>query len=1307
MGGQARLVGLVSLPVTRASVNGFVLSDCLLDSGSQKSLIDSNVMRIIAPHVELHPATRLVSASGHPLKALGTCRLPIKIVAEGDNSEVDFPFTVVEELSHDCVFGWDFMQKNHVTLDCSDASGQLKIRIKKPVRIPPRSVSCLSVRIDKELCVDSDYVLTGQRSDQIDITDSLLRPFAPHEIPLYVRNRSDRFVTLHRRDVIGYLQPADGADISDVSPPPTDTDETDDNPAEVNGVSASDGQFLGQDADDILAQFEIGEEIKGTNRDKVAKLLRSFSDVFSKSYSDIGCYSGGEADLELKPGAKPQFVKPYPVPFAKEAALKQQLAELQASGIIAEGEPCEWNSPVILISKGGDKASDRPAEFRIIEDMRKVNQVLLPKKFVLPSIDDFLYSLQGWKIASSLDIKHAFWNLKLSKESQKICAFYALGKTWRPTRLPMGCSQSSFHLHVVMHRVLGNIPGVTIYADDVLLTSPDAEHHMRLLQTVLDKLRRAGFKLSPKKCRIGMNRLSYLGHEITPEGIAIDADRIRCIQELKPPATVKEAKRIYGFFAWFKKFLPSFSSVSAPLVRLANADRFYWDPELGHAFNTLRQTLLYGQVLAYPTREDRFVLYTDSSSVGSGQVLCQIQNGEEKVIAFNGSKYSKPQSKWTIYELELFSFVTGLKKFYKFLADAEFTWVCDCKSALKILQNKDEMNPRIIRWRAFVSQFHYQPEHRPASRMRHVDMISRIPEHYSETGRSDGDTDKVGPPTTFDSPVCGDAANPAHISSGLGETATVGMTESHSHAPRPVTRPGDVGKSNRRAADKSGGGGESNRRAADKSGGTRPSSDGRHHSDEPTLPPQTAPTHARDRATAQNVGRRRLSAADGRRHKPDAGAKVHLVAGVDLAKLSMDRCSIIWYQKHDKDCRAIAHHLKYHKWPKFCSPALKRQDINMFSMNDGILCYKGRQGTDTKIVWPRVKRFEILYANHDPSHHGHRGSDKLYQKISQHIWYVGLKRDCKNYVESCSLCSRRKDDRGPPSPPLLPQEPYGPGDILVVDIMHMTNSRSTGNSLVLTCVDKFTGFISHYPLQSGSADDLVEALTTQFVTFGPPLRVETDAGANFKSHKVATLCKFWGIKIRHAVGGHHEAVGKIERRHRDIKRRLRTLTESYGSDWESHMSAIIFSLNSEVSETHGFSPYFLYFMRHPNTPISHLVSQPSARYSDDFVQEKLRLLADTLRQAHDETRRTQADMKRTYDLRHRAREPTIRVGDRVRMRNPSRQPGVSRKMTEPWSPTYIVVSRLSRRHVEYLDPRTGVTRRTHLKYLKPVVERDV
>ena len=1192
------MVNSLPLPVTRARIGGYVIGDCLLDSGSQKTLIDSRILGMIAPQEKLGPAPRLISASGHPLKALGTCNLPVTVANSGQDGEVTCEFTVVDGLTHDCIFGWDFLQCHGAVLDCSNVSGRVKVRLKRPVRIPPKSVSCLCVKTDQPLTAEVDYVFTGQQGGQIEFTDALVRPYSGHEMPLMVRNRSDRFVNLRRRDVIGYMQLASGVDVTDVPP--------DDSVFETNAVSAGDSKFLGKGTDEILELFKVGEGLKGSSREKLASLLQSFPEVFSESYSDIGCYNGGEVDLEVQPGTRPQFAKPYPVPWAREKALGEQLQQLQASGVVAVGEPSDWNSPVILVSKG------RASEFRIVQDMRQINKHLLPKKFVLPSIDDFLYSLQGWNIASSLDIKHAFWNLRLSQESQKMCAFYALGQTFYPLRMPMGCAQSSYFLHVVMHRILGDLKGVSIYADDVLLTSTDIESHLKLLHDVLERLSRAGLKLSPNKCSIGMRTLSYLGHQITPEGVSIDPERVRCITDLEPPRSVKEAKRIYGFYAWFRKFIPSFSSVSAPLARLANSDSFYWNDELEQAFQSLRLCLLSDRVLAYPTRQegDRFILYTDSSTVGSGQILCQIQGGVEKVIAFNGSKYSKAQTKWTIYELELFSFITGLKKFYKYLSDTEFIWRCDCKSALQIIQSREEVNPRIVRWRAYVSQFRFLTEHRPATAMRHVDMLSRVPETTSGALHSDGDVIRRTEGT---------------------ETAA-----------------GEVG-------------------------------DGR----------------------AAEAGLATDALADG-----SALAEANFVDDT-VPIMSRGREEILWYQKHDRNCRAIVHGLKHGKWPRFCPPILKREKVESFSLQNGILCRRDTMRDDPKVVWPVAKRFEMMYKNHDVSHHAHGGSEKLFQKLSQQIWYPGLKRDCSNYVSSCKRCSRSKDDRGVAPPPLLPQPAAGPGDILVVDVVHMPSSRISGKTLVLTCVDKFTGFLTHYPLPSGSAESLTDVLTGHFLRFGPPRIIETDAGANMKSQKVWDLCRFWDIHVRHGVAFHHEAVGKIERRHRDIKRRLRALSDSYGTDWESHLAAIVFSLNTEVSSSHDYSPYFLYFMRNVNTPGSHLFSRPMPKYSEDYVHERMRTVAATLKSAHDNLRESQCTQKRQYDLRHRVKEPAYKPGDRVRIRNFERQRGVSQKMEHPWSQMYTVVGMCGRRHVECVDPETGRVRRTHVRFLKPVYQRNV
>ena len=286
-------------------------------------------------------------------------------------------------------------------------------------------------------------------------------------------------------------------------------------------------------------------------RDKLAALLSSFPEAFSRGYSDICLYRGEYFDIELQSGARPAFTRPYPVPWAREAQLKAQLDALQGCGVVEEGEPSDWNSPIILVAKG-------TGEFRITQDMRNLNKPLVPKTFVFPNIDDFIYSLGGWKIASSLDIKHAFWNLRLSKKSSDMCAFQALGKTYYPTRMPMGCSQSSYFLHVAMRKVLGDVPGVHVYADDILCTSEGVDEHFKLLHTVLDRLRKAGLKVAPDKCHLFQTELTYLGHRITPEAITIDPQRVSVVRDLSPPPQKKLLRGKNGFSDSFRGLQSSY-----------------------------------------------------------------------------------------------------------------------------------------------------------------------------------------------------------------------------------------------------------------------------------------------------------------------------------------------------------------------------------------------------------------------------------------------------------------------------------------------------------------------------------------------------------------------------------------------------------------------------------------------------------------------------------------------------------------------------------------------------------------------------
>ena len=146
-----------------------------------------------------------------------------------------------------------------------------------------------------------------------------------------------------------------------------------------------------------------------------------------------------------------------------------------------------------------------------------------------------------------------------------------------------------------------------------------------------------------------------------------------------------------------------------------------------------------------------------------------------------------------------------------------------------------------------------------------------------------------------------------------------------------------------------------------------------------------------------------------------------MIADDFVAQMSLTRESLIWYQKHDRDCRAIAHRLRHGKWPRSTPVQLRRERIDEFSLRDGVLVRNRRDSEHTSaIVWPAAKRFELLHRHHDTSTAAHCGAGKMYEVLRRRVWLPGMKRLCEEYVRSCRRCGKKKDTR-PQIPPLIPQ----------------------------------------------------------------------------------------------------------------------------------------------------------------------------------------------------------------------------------------------------------------------------------------------
>ena len=60
------------------------------------------------------------------------------------------------------------------------------------------------------------------------------------------------------------------------------------------------------------------------------------------------------------------------------------------------------------------------------------------------------------------------------------------------------------------------------YVDDILIATPTIDDHIDRLDEVFKKLREAGLKCKPSKCKILKGEVVYLGRLINQEGVRPD-----------------------------------------------------------------------------------------------------------------------------------------------------------------------------------------------------------------------------------------------------------------------------------------------------------------------------------------------------------------------------------------------------------------------------------------------------------------------------------------------------------------------------------------------------------------------------------------------------------------------------------------------------------------------------------------------------------------------------------------------------------------------------------------------------------------
>ena len=485
-------------------------------------------------------------------------------------------------------------------------------------------------------------------------------------------------------------------------------------PSLINAMTAS--KMLRKGCQGYL-EFVVDRRQEGTRLEDIP-IVKEFPNVFPDDISGLPPDREVEFTIDLIPGTKPIFIPPYRMSLAELRELKAQLEELLSKGFILPSIS-PWGAPVFFVKK-------KDGSLRLCIDYRQLNRVTICNQYPLPRIDELFDQLQGSRVYSKIDLRSGYHQLRVQESDVPKTAFRTRYGHYEFLVMPFGLTDAQSTFMDLMNRVFQPYLDrfVIVFINVILVYSGSSEEHSEHLRIVLQTLRERQLYAKLSKCQFWLDRVAFLGHLISVEGISVDPQKIEAIVNWKPPMNVSEVRSFLRLAGYYRKFVERFSKIATPLTNLLKKDqKLEWLDTYQHSFEELRQRLTTAPVLALPSGKDGYVVYSDASRQGLGCVLMQ----DGRVIAYASRQLKKHEQNYPTHDLELAAVVFALKIWRHYLYGVPYQIFTDHKSLQYIFTQK-ELNLRQRRWLKLIKDYDCTIEYHPRKANVVADALSRQPE---------------------------------------------------------------------------------------------------------------------------------------------------------------------------------------------------------------------------------------------------------------------------------------------------------------------------------------------------------------------------------------------------------------------------------------------------------------------------------------------------------------------------------------------------------------------------------------------------
>jgi dUTPase len=736
----------------------------LLDTGANVSTISHGKYCELFNNVPLHSLQTfkldIEGAGGHMLPYLGYIEVKLAVpvlriepvsclllVTPNTNYSLDVPVIlgtnilerVLQRLEYQC--GTRFQQTSQLpdawyfTFRCMKvqvrevhrSSGRIaviKSAIASKLLIPSNTTIMVDGRLDKQLKSGSSFGLTQTWSESslpsgISITPALVDVQSHGPISVELSNLSSNPIVVSPGSVICQVQACEL-----VSELPV-------------------GEHVDIPDEPWLNKIDLSKAVLTEHQKvEVKNLVADWHQVFSKHDLDVGITNLVKHRINVT-DSYPFKQRHRKIPHSMYKEVRDHLQQLLDIGIIRKSDS-PWASNIVLVRK-------KDQSLRLCVDFRQLNNRTVKDAYALPRVEELLEGLGGNQYYSVLDMKMGYHQVEIEENHKQYTAFTAgpLG-FFEYTRLPFGLSNAPATYQRLMENCLSDLmfgedKVCHIYLDDVIIASKSYADHMVCLEKVFTKLADAGLKLSPKKCFLFQDKVKYVGHVVSSQGIETDPEKITKISNWPTPKNVDEVRTFLGFTSYYRRFVKSFASIAKPLnqlltgskkkkhfrksvTRTQESGKWEWGERQQSAFDSLKQVLTSPPILAYPEYTKPFILHTDASINGLGAVLYQNFNGIDRVIAYASRGLSVAEQRYPAHKLEFLALKWAItSKFHDYLYGNKFVVFTDNNPMTYVLE-KAKLDATGHRWIAALGVYDFTIKYRTGKSHQDADGLSRMPQ---------------------------------------------------------------------------------------------------------------------------------------------------------------------------------------------------------------------------------------------------------------------------------------------------------------------------------------------------------------------------------------------------------------------------------------------------------------------------------------------------------------------------------------------------------------------------------------------------